>query len=379
MSKRSKFDRTNVPRKEELLRHLSAVTRFVKKASDDPSLLRYLEETKRELDQTKYGLIFEEHSEEIERILEENEVEFVEQCKLAIKNGERLNILIEGENLAVLRKFTTKYSGEVNVIYVDPPYNTGMKSLNYDDYDYADADDAYVHSKWLSFMDKRLRVAYGLLSENGVMFIHIDEHETGTLLLLCQSIFGETNVVVLVWPKTDPKFDQNRLEKPFHNIRIVHENIFACFKDKNNTNFNAVMMPSTASGEEYDDTPISMETILKGLGTTSSAKDELKEILGRRDIFQTPKPMKLVKELVRAAAGKHALVLDFFAGSGTTGHAVMDLNMEDGGDRKFILVNNAENEICREVTYERLRRVLEREHYQECLRYFKVKYVPKIQ
>ena len=95
-----------------------------------------------------------------------------------------------------------------------------------------------------------------------------------------------------------------------------------------------------------------METILKGLGTTSSAKDELKEILGRRDIFQTPKPMRLVKELVRAAAGKDALILDIFAGSGTTGHAVMNLNMEDGGNRKFILINNAENEICRKVTYD---------------------------
>ena len=86
--------------------------------------------------------------------------------------------------------------------------------------------------------------------------------------------------------------------------------------------------------------------------------------------------MKLVKELIRTSAGKNALVLDFFAGSGTTGHAVMDLNMEDGGQRKFILVNSEENGICRKVTYERLRIVLERGNYQECLRYFKVKYVP---
>ena len=183
---------------------------------------------------------------------------------------------------------------------------------------------------------------------------------------------------VLVWPKTDPRFDQNRVERPFHNIKIVHENIFVCFKDKDKTNFNTMMMPSRSIGEEYAETPSHMETILKGLGTTSSAKDELKEILGRRDVFQTPKPMKLVKELVRAAAGNHALVLDFFAGSGTTGHAVMDLNKEDGGERKFILVNNAENGICRKVTYERLRRVLEKEPYHESLRYFKVKYVPRI-
>ena len=139
-----------------------------------------------------------------------------------------------------------------------------------------------------------------------------------------------------------------------------------------------MMMPLHLSGEEYVETRSQMETILKGLGATSSAKDELKEILGRRDIFQTPKPMKLVKEPVRAAAGNDALVLDFFAGSGTTGHAAMDLNEEDGGDRKFILVNNTENGICRKVTYERLRTVIKREHYRECLRYFRVKYVPRV-
>jgi len=132
--------------------------------------------------------------------LKENDVELVEQKELAIKHGKRLNFLIEGENLAVLRWLTKSYLGKINVIYVDPPYNTGMKSLNYCDYDYTDSSDDYIHSKWLSFMDKRLSVAYSLLSRNGVMFIHIDEHETGTLLLLCQSIFGQANVVVLIWP-----------------------------------------------------------------------------------------------------------------------------------------------------------------------------------
>ncbi|MGA2385255.1 MAG: site-specific DNA-methyltransferase [Candidatus Bathyarchaeia archaeon] len=364
-------------RNDELLRHISAVRRFVEKASGNPTLLRYLDDVRRALVETGYGLTFEEHLEGIEKLLDKNDIKLAEMRKLAINNGKRSNLLIEGENLAALRHLSKSYAGKVDVIYIDPPYNTGMESLNYDDYDYADAGDAYVHSKWLSFMDKRIRAAYGLLSENGVMFIHIDEHETGTLLLLCQTIFGEANVVVLVWPKTDPKFDQNRVERPFHNIKTVHENIFACFKDKNKTNFSSMMMPSPRSGEEYAETPTHMETILKGLGTTSSAKDELEEILGRRDMFRTPKPMKLVKELVRVAGGKHALVLDFFAGSGTTGHAVMDLNKEDGGDRKFVLVNNSENEICRKVTYERLIRVIEREHYQESLRYFKIKYVPK--
>ena len=141
--------------------------------------------------------------------------ELVEQRKLEIKQGTSLNILIEGENLAVLRHLTTSYSGGVDVIYVDPPYNTGMESLNYDDNNYADACDEYVHSKWLSFIYKRLRIAYDLLSRNGVMFIQIDEHETGTLLLLCQSIFGETNVVALVLPRQIPSLIRTALKSHF--------------------------------------------------------------------------------------------------------------------------------------------------------------------
>lgn len=378
MSKNCKSVRTNMLRKNDPVSAFSEIKKFVLMNTNDPTLLSYLAEIRQALTQTRYGLIFEEHTEDIEKILQKNQVVLVEQKEMEINHGERLNLLIEGENLAVLRHLITSYFGKVDVIYVDPPYNTGMKSLNYNDYDFADPTDSYTHSKWLSFMEKRLRIAYDLLSQTGVMFIHIDEHETGTLLLLCQGLFGEANVVTLVWPKTDPKFDENRVEKPFRDIKIVHENIFVCFKERNKTNFNSILISSNVSGEEKE-TPSHMESILKGLGTTSSAKDELKELLGRRDIFQTPKPVKLVKELIRAAAGKNVLVLDLFAGSGTTGHAVMDLNLEDRGQRKFILINNDENAICKKVTYERLRKVLETEHYQEGLRYFKVKYVPRVQ
>jgi adenine-specific DNA-methyltransferase len=112
-----------------------------------------------------------------------------------------------------------------------------------------------------------------------------------------------------------------------------------------------------------------MESILSGLGTTSSAKDELACVFGNRLRFRTPKPMRLIKELVRAASTELSFVLDFFAGSGITGHAVMDLNHEDGGKRRFILVNNNESNICREITYERLRWAIS-QGYDEGLRYF---------
>ena len=89
-------------------------------------------------------------------------------------------------------------------------------------------------------------------------------------------------------------------------------------------------------------------------GTTSSAKDEIKSLFGKREYFSTPKPLKLMKELIRATTSGDSLILDFFAGSGTTGHACFELNAEDGGSRKFILVSNKESDICETVTDKRL-------------------------
>lgn len=101
------------------------------------------------------------------------------------------------------------------------------------------------------------------------------------------------------------------------------------------------------------------------LGTTSSAKDELAYILGDRAIFSTPKPVKLIKEFVRAGSNKNSIVLDFFAGSGTTGHAVMDLNQEDNGQRKFILITNNESNICQKVTIPRIKKAIEKFGFNE--------------
>ncbi len=89
-------------------------------------------------------------------------------------------------------------------------------------------------------------------------------------------------------------------------------------------------------------------------GTTSSAKDEICELFGTREYFSTPKPVKLIKEFVRATTNKDSIVVDFFAGSGTLGHAVYDLNKEDGGNRHFVLISNNESDICRKVTKKRM-------------------------
>jgi adenine specific DNA methylase Mod len=354
-------------KREQLISKLSELERYLVEHSAPDNLLQILNDAKQEILMEKYGLVFEEHIEEEAQ----KKAELVEERSLRIENGDRMNQLIEGENLVVLKSLEGVYTGAIDVICIDPPYNTGMTTLNYSDSEYTDSRDSYIHSKWISFMEKRLRIAHRLLKVDGVMFINIDENETGTSMLLCQQLFGDDNVDVLIWPKTDPRFDQNRVEKEYRNIKIVHEYVIVCYKNRSQTHLNNMLSPEWPSENEYEENPTQMETILKGLGTTSSAKDELDEIFGRRDLFQTPKPRRLIKEFVRVAGGKDAIVLDFFAGSGTTGHAVMDLNREDGGTRTFILVNNNENDICREITYERLKKAICEEDYSESLRYFK--------
>lgn len=113
----------------------------------------------------------------------------------------------------------------------------------------------------------------------------------------------------------------------------------------------------------------------KDVGTTRSAMSEIKEIFGT-NAFGTPKPTGLIERTLRLLTKTDATVLDFFAGSGTTGHAVLKLNAEDGGNRRFILCTNNENNICRDVTYERIKRVIDKENYTASLKYYKVDYIP---
>lgn len=102
-----------------------------------------------------------------------------------------------------------------------------------------------------------------------------------------------------------------------------------------------------------------LETVIDDMGTNASTKDELAELLGDRTLFATPKPVRMIEEFIRAASDNNSIVLDFFAGSGTTGHAVMKLNVEDGGRREFFLVTNNENDICQKVTIPRIQKAKE--------------------
>lgn len=270
------------------------------------------------------------------------------------------NLIIECENLLVLQKLLPAYEGKIDVMPIDPPYNTDISYIGYSD----------KQADWIGFMRERMKPAYRLLSDKGVMFIHIDENELVNLTMLCREIFGAENIMTMVWKKTNILFDQNRREKPLESgVRRTHEYVLLCFKDRKNTFLNPIRQPyRTEEGGAEVEKPL--ETVLDFMGTTSSAKDELFELLGRREVFSTPKPVKLIKEFIRSASNEQSIILDFFAGSGTTGHAVMDLNREDGGKRKFILITNNEADICKRVTVPRIKAAIAKNAYHEEIEYY---------
>lgn len=266
------------------------------------------------------------------------------------------NIIIENDNIIALEELSNHYLNKIDLIVIDPPYNTDIDHIGFKDTNFKDG--------WVSFMKPRLELGYSLLSNTGVMFIHIDENELINLAKLCYNIFEYKNVNILVWKKINKYFDQNRVHKSVNNIKSAHEYVLLCYKDKKITNLNEMKQP-VFENNKWIDILTPMESVLDNLGTTSSAKDEIAELLGSREVFTTPKPMRLVKEMVRVATNEVSVVLDFFAGSGSTGHAVMDLNKEDGGNRKFILVTNNESDICRKVTIPRITRAIAINGYNE--------------
>ena len=155
-------------------------------------MLTYIAEIEKDLKGKKYGLVFEEHKEEIDEILENNIPILKEEHDLFISNDGQINFLIEGDNLASLKILEKTHKGKICMIYIDPPYNTGNKSWKYNN-DYVEKDDAFKHSKFLSFMRSRLLIAKQLLSTNGIFAIAIDDYEVHTIRMLCDEIFGEDN------------------------------------------------------------------------------------------------------------------------------------------------------------------------------------------
>ena len=472
---------TNVSKqkREDLLAKIKAIRTYIATAPQDENtanLLAYLSELEKDVGAKKYGLVFEEHREEIDEVLSTHTPVLTEDGSLFIDNGGQMNFLIEGDNLASLQLLEKTHKGRIQMIYIDPPYNTGNKDFTYDD-SKVDGLDGFRHSKWLSFMDSRLRIAKKLLSSQGVIFISIDDNEMSTLKSLCDNIFGEQNFVANVIVKSNPRGSQSTKE-----IASVHEYILVYAKDvlssaiighkltddmqseyslsdengayrllglrqrggfwraserpklfypfyvnPNNAHLSLVedsehtiavypYQPSTGEKGTWrwsrekvaiDGDKLIAKTVKRGndivwdiyqkdymaSGDTvrrtkakslwdekemnyQNAANELKELFGTSP-FTYAKPTYLIRRAMEMIDfSQNPYVLDFFAGSGTTGHAVMKMNAEDGGSRRFILCTNNENNICREVTYERIKRVIDKEGYAASLKYFKVDYIP---
>ena len=180
----------------DYIRTLMEQARRDSKFEDIPKLEKLIEL----VDSKRYGLVWEEHAELVEEEMKTKIPVFIEDYSRKIEGNPSTsdyNFLLEGDNLHSLHLLSKTHSGMIDVIYIDPPYNTGNKDFIYND-KIVDKTDVYSHSKWLSFMSKRLEIAKELLSDNGVIFISIDDNEQAQLKLLCDEVFGEQNFINLI-------------------------------------------------------------------------------------------------------------------------------------------------------------------------------------
>lgn len=451
----------------------------------------------------KYGLVWDAEKVPEQVVVDCNKLIPVlkEEENKKIDNGGEDNILIEGDNFHSLEVLNYTHHESIDIIYIDPPYNTGKKDFIYND-KFVDEEDGYRHSKWLNFMYKRLKIARNLLKNDGVIFISIDDNEFAQLKLLCDKVFGEKNFISMLSIENNPKgrknskfisisneycmiYAKNKTDSYFiENVPksdkdlsidengnyvqnggrrvLVGENSFNNEVDdfeseKNytvyyNGEFNDIIIKQEKSVDDKDETLIEKKynryysynnnmlvqntysktkflelfysncldikenkiyeknyttTIrLKSMVVnrkydaiinnekiknyeidvkTTSAGTLLKNIFNTKDtIFDNPKNVGLLKLLISLKNNKNAIVLDFFAGSGTTAQSVVELNNEDDGHRKFILCTNNENNICEEVTYQRIKTVItgKRKDNSEysgglpgSLKYFKTEFV----
>ena len=353
-------------------------------------------------------------------------------------DGEPGNKIIHGDNLEALKSLLPEYEGRVKCIYIDPPYNTGNENWVYNDNVNSpkikkwlgqvvgkESEDLTRHDKWLCMMYPRLKLLQKLLSNDGAIFISIDDNEQANLKLVCDEIFGAGNFVGdFVWQKRKGGGNDSSF------IATDHEYILIYCKNKS-TQVNKWRIPydedylkryklEDSEGRYYYDTlsrpglnnpiiydvicpdgsvikdgtwQISKETFENDVKngnvdfiknknggytvvrkvripregkvirsilnefTNKNAADEMFAIFANKKMFSTPKPSKLVEVLIELATNKSSIILDSFAGSGTTAHAVLNLNKQDGGNRKFILVEM--EDYAETITAERVRRVID--------------------
>lgn len=415
-------------------------------------LAREVEKLEKKL-KKNYGLVWEDKPEKVAELCKEKLPVLVEDKNKEIETDKDkpVNILIEGDNYHALSVLNYTHKGRIDVIYIDPPYNTGNKDFKYNDR-WVDSEDAYKHSMWLSFMKKRLVLAKPLLKNTGIILISMDDNGIAQLKLLCDEIFGIDNFVAnFVWKRRSGANDPKNLVSSDHEYvlcykRSQYASFFGIEKDLSNyknpdndsrglwtagdltcgktkderpnlfynivdpitekvykANPNRVwrfekermlkeifdgkvLFPKKDGGvPQYKRFAKDLKSNYKPLSTwieasiinkkdiqseaeeyeirvmqsdlNQAATKELRDIF-KQHSFTYPKPKKLIKEFVKYSSKEEAIILDFMAGSGTTGQAVLELNKEDKGKRKFILCTNNENNICTDVCYPRIKKVM---------------------
>lgn len=435
-------------------------------------LISEIQRLKKELkSKKKYGLVWDS---------EREPEEVVEMCKkklpvlkevkgkeIITDKNKPINLLIEGDNYHALSVLNYTHKGKIDVIYIDPPYNTGNKDFKYNDC-FIDREDSYRHSKWLSFITKRLVLSKQLLKNDGLIFISIGEDELAQLKIVCDDIFGEKNYITnFIWEKTqhfgrqkvnfysnadyilcyakqlnNSKIKELLVERikeehedaplynasnPINTLRFPPKKVVFNIPDgeytkttddkyelmskiivKNGKNKNEIILKFKSrwsqkrveeellkgttfwiksnnfairaiygNGKTSNDSPkqilftnVNNEFYAKSrygqkVGVNEEASNELFEMVGEQNIFEYPKPRTLIEYLIslyfdydKKIHPKNLMVLDFFAGSGTTGHAVLNLNKLDDSNRTFILCTNNEENICSNICYPRIKKAI---------------------
>ena len=479
------------------------------KADEDD--LKAINEVENFISAKRYGLLWEEHEEFVDVQIAQKVPVFTEdKTKKIINDSEKpVHFLLEGDNLHSLYLLEKTHKGKIDLIVIDPPYNRGKDDFIYDDA-IVDLEDEFRHSKWLSFMNKRLSQAKKLLSETGLIAINIDEHEVAPLIMLMEDIFGEqNNLGTIIWNKQNPKGDAHKISTMHEYIIIFAKNYekikeidgFACRKKPNakamltkakqlysqigkkvlpadiralakvyeypkeileqmkveydlemvnrefanwlkTQNFSAgekaykyiddkgrvyrgvsmawpnkkkapddyfIPLIHPVTGKEcpiptrgWRNPPRTMEKLMREgrilFGADETKQPERKYFLDENMTentpsiynnadsadsymnkigisFEYPKPVSEVKYLIQNLHPNPQIVLDFFAGSATTGHAVLEVNEEENRQMQYILCTNNQNGIAENVAYKRLQ--IESKNYGANLKYFKTDYIPR--
>ncbi|MEK7120833.1 MAG: DNA methyltransferase [Patescibacteria group bacterium] len=340
------------------------------------NLLKEVESLKQEIKQLKsrkkYGLVWdsEKEPEKVVGWCKEKLPVLAEDREREVKTGDRkpVNVLIQGDNYHALSVLNYTHKEKIDLIYIDPPYNTGSEGFMYND-KIVNREDSYRHSKWINFMDKRLRLAKNLLKKDGIILINIDDNEIAQLKLLCDEIFGEDyfrNAIAWAY-RTGGAPHKNDAFSRKHDYILMYSRskdyFFNRFKEKIPYEKDFFGAKKDEKGKFYAD--VNLRDVIEGDITLFKDGEEYKKISvkpvlnlssERVEDFPTQKPIGLLKYFLEILSRPNSIILDFFAGSGSTGHAVLDLNRENNDRRKFILCTDNENSICTKICYPRLKR-----------------------